>query len=152
RAWTRDGRLTVLNVGATHTPGEMPFYVNKDISEWSSFDEKVASRGHAVDVVIVKTVTPAQLFDTFGSPYFLKVDIEGFDHLVVQAAAALPTPPRYISFENGAPPVFEKLAAAGYTHFKLVNQRTVPELASANPAREGLAIKHKFPFGSSGPF
>jgi FkbM family methyltransferase len=152
RSWIEIGRLVILNIGVGPSPGTFAFYVNKTHSEWSSFDREIASRGHPVDTIEVRTVPPEQMFAVFGSPHFVKIDIEGYDHLVIDAATKLPTPPAYISFENGDIPLFEILASAGYDAFKLVNQRTVSEIPQASPAIEGLAVEYTFPFGSSGPF
>lgn len=150
--WIRCGRLVIVNMGVAPEAGAFPFYVNKTISEWSSFDLEIASRGHEVQTILVNTVAPKDLFATFGAPYFAKVDVEGYDGVVVEAAARLPHPPKYVSFENGDIPIFEVLVRAGYCDFKLINQRTVPELSCPIPAAEGLTINHQFPFGSSGPF
>jgi FkbM family methyltransferase len=152
RNWVNIGRLVILNIGVGSSAGTFAFYVNKTHSEWSSFNREIASRGHPVDTKEVHTIPPKQMFAAFGSPYFVKIDIEGHDHLVIDAAIELPTPPTYISFENGDIALFETLAKAGYDAFKLINQRTVPEIAQASPALEGLTIDYEFPFGSSGPF
>jgi FkbM family methyltransferase len=150
--WIRAGRLVILNIGVAPVAGAFPFYVNKVHSEWSSFDKAIASRGHEVERIEVRTAPPQDIFAIFGAPYFIKIDIEGYDGLVVGAAVELPQPPRYLSFENGDLAIFEILVGAGYDGFKLINQRTVSELNSAAPALEGIAVEHSFPFGSSGPF
>lgn len=146
------GNLKVLNVGLAPRNGEMTFYVNLDHDEWSSFDKEVASRGHPVKEAQVRTVTLASIYKAFGVPYYLKIDIEGYDHIAVLAAATHPTRPRHISFENGAPALMEALADAGYDRFQLVNQAFVPEMRCPEPAREGETVAMRFPFGASGPF
>ncbi len=147
-----EGRLTICNVGVAPARGELTFYINRAITEWSSFDREIASRGHPVSEVKVLAARPEDFFKAFGVPYYCKIDIEGFDRLVVDAVAKLPVKPGYVSFENGAPRDFELLAAAGYDSFLLVEQSAIPQVSLPIPSREGIGIEHAFPSGSSGPF
>lgn len=150
--WIRLGRLVILNVGVSTSEGQFPFYVNDACTEWSSFNQDIASRGLPTREIKINAVTMGKIFKTFGVPYYLKIDIEGLDGAAAQAACELPQKPRYLSFENGTPHLFEKLVAAGYARFKLLSQRNVMDITLPAPAREGLTIDHIFPYGSSGPF
>lgn len=94
-------QLTLLNVGLTDERGTMTFYINTAHSEWSSFDPAIASRGHPVREVVVKTITTEDIFAAYGVPYFAKIDIEGYDHIPVLAIAGHSVRPKYVSFENG---------------------------------------------------
>src|SRR6476661_84489 len=51
------GKLSVVNLGVADQPGRALFYVNQVLSEWSSFDREIASRGHPVKEVMVETAT-----------------------------------------------------------------------------------------------
>jgi FkbM family methyltransferase len=146
------GRLTVCNVGVAPTRGELSFYINKAISEWSSFDREIASRGHPVAELKVQTARPEDFFKAFGVPYYCKIDIEGFDRLVVDGIVRLPVKPLYVSFENGAERDFEALVNAGYTAFQMVEQSVIPQVKLPQPSAEGASISHEFQAGSSGPF
>ena len=147
-----EGRLTICNIGVAPARGELTFYINRAITEWSSFDREIASRGHPVTEIKVRAARPEDFFKAFGVPYYCKIDIEGFDRLVVDSVAKLPVKPSYVSFENGAPRDFELLAAAGYESFLLVEQSVIPQVSLPSPSREGNTIDHAFPAGSSGPF
>jgi FkbM family methyltransferase len=144
--------LIICNIGVAPVRGELSFYINHDLSEWSSFDREIASRGHPVTEVRVATARPEDFFTAFGIPYYCKIDIEGLDRLVIDAIASLEVKPRYVSFENAATRDFEALAAAGYTSFQLVEQSGVPRIRLPAPSLEGKTIGHEFPAGSSGPF
>ena len=63
------------------------------------------------------------LLAEFGVPYYLKVDIEGHDHLCIEALGG-PNLPRYVSIEQGpeATAVVERLSGLGYTGFKCISQ------------------------------
>ncbi|MEX1115798.1 MAG: FkbM family methyltransferase [Akkermansiaceae bacterium] len=145
-------RLKVCNIGVAPARGVLSFFINKSISEWSSFDRDIASRGHPVVEVKVRTARPEDFFRAFGVPYYCKIDIEGFDRLVVDGILKLPVKPRYVSFENGELRDFEALVTAGYTAFQLVEQSVVPEVILPLPTAEGANVSHTFASGSSGPF
>ncbi|MDB5592146.1 FkbM family methyltransferase [Enterovirga sp.] len=150
--WIAIGRLVMVNMGVSAAETRTTFYVNGQHPEWSSFDPKIASRGLETTGVTVNTTTMERLFQTFGVPYYLKVDIEGADGVAVEGACQFRPLPQYLSFENGTPAIFERLVSSGYSHFKMVPQRHLPSLKLPQPAREGLDVDHTFPYGSSGPF
>jgi FkbM family methyltransferase len=145
-------RLIICNIGIAPVRGELSFYINNDITEWSSFDCDIASRGHAVTEIKIATSPPIDFFAAFGVPYYCKIDIEGFDRLVVDTICDLKVKPNYVSFENGAARDFEVLAEAGYGAFQLVEQSCIPKIKLPNPSLEGDTIEHSFRSGSSGPF
>jgi FkbM family methyltransferase len=145
-------RLTICNIGIAPVRGELSFYINNAITEWSSFDYDIASRGHEVTTLKIRTAPPDDFFTAFGVPYYCKIDIEGFDRLAVDTVCALPVKPEYVSFENAATRDFEVLANAGYRVFQLVEQSSIPTIQLPKPSIEGNTIEHAFPYGSSGPF
>jgi FkbM family methyltransferase len=146
------GRLTVLNVGIAETRGQMPFFVNREVSEWSSFDQAIASRGFPVSEIIVDTITIDDLVKRCGVPYYAKIDIEADTHRCVCGFLRQTVKPSFLSYENPKPEPFELLVQAGYTRFKIINQFKVPEYKCPVPAREGEQIDYEFQPGSSGPF
>ncbi len=148
----RERQLTLLNVGVGETRGQAEFHVNLELSEWSSFKPATASRGMPTAAVSVEMVTIADIVRKFGVPYYLKIDIEGLDGAAVRGLSECPVKPRYVSFENGDPPLFELLVSFGYTGFKFINQADVPAQVCPIPAREGRTIAHAFPYGASGAF
>ncbi|MDD3181757.1 MAG: FkbM family methyltransferase [Alphaproteobacteria bacterium] len=149
----QENRLFLFNLGLGPQAGFFSFYVNQDHSEWSSFRQKTASRGHPVIEIDVEAVTMDMITARFGVPYYAKVDIEGYDRFSVVPLAQAKVKPKYISFENGHRDVFEILVEQGYDRFKLINQAKVEEHISASPAREGVAVPdYHFKPGSSGLF
>ena len=146
----RAGRLTLLNVGISSTPGSEEFWIS-DHPEWSSFDQSIASRvGVASRSVLVPTVPFSALLAEHGVPHYLKIDIEGNDRLCVDAlnGAVLP---KYISVEaecagnyalsdEDAMAMLESLRDVGYRRFKLVKQLSWTSIRSSAPARMCLNI------------
>ena len=119
------GRLTVLNVGIAEQSGTLPFWVNDDNSVWSSFDRELggrhASRCHVVDIDCVPLNV---LIRQFGVPHYLKIDIEGYDRICLDALQPSECP-QYVSCElTHSDPLIDRLYELGYRRFKLVNQST----------------------------
>ena len=150
-----DGRLTIVNLGIADGAAEMPFYVSQVSSEQSSFDPDMAKRLGPVRQIQVRTVHPARLWRAFGVPYYAKIDIEGFDAIVLASLRDLAQKPAYVSFESGFggwERAVASLGRSGYSAFKPVDQKTVPRAALPDPALEGRYVAHRFAEGSSGPF
>lgn len=146
------GKLTILNIGIGDKIGTFPFYVNGQHSEWSSFDKEIGSRVSLKETIDVPMNTLEQTLKTFGVPYYLKLDIEGYEFIALRQLAALSVKPKFVSIENGFPEMVAFLSSLNYTKFKFINQATVMELECPTPAREGREVQWKFSFGSSGPF
>jgi methyltransferase, FkbM family len=147
-----DGRLTVLNTGVGDRQAVLPFYINAQYSEWSSFDKEIGSRGDCKDIISVPMLPFEKLFETHGVPYYLKIDIEGYDFIVLQRLGLIQDHPIYVSLENGFPYMVEYLVSLGYSAFKFINQAEVPSMHCPSPSKEGKSIPWSFPFGASGPF
>lgn len=149
-----DDQLVIEGIGIGPNEATLPFYVNHQRSEWSSFIKHLGSRGGGFDVIEVPVVRLNELLAKYGVPYYLKIDIEGFDIYAVKSLWASPDRPLYVSFE-AVPNNLDSVAtlfAQGYGLFKLINQRVFPTYQLLNPALEGRFVEHKFELGSSGPF
>ena len=96
-------------------------------------------------------------------PYYLKIDIEGFDMLPIRALHQLQRPARPTSrFESNVATsdatfdrVFDEFAelwSLGYRRFQFVNQRTLSRLRLPQPPLEGAYVDERFGNESSGPF
>jgi FkbM family methyltransferase len=120
-----DGSLIMLNVGISDKEGVLPFYINKRTSEWSSFDFNIGSRNNTpYEVKNIPCVTTASLFEKYGMPYYLKIDIEGLDYLCVNDLPNTDGPQnvKYVSCEATNVSLIETLYKKGYTKFKLIHQ------------------------------
>jgi FkbM family methyltransferase len=116
------GRLTILNIGIADRAGTAEFWICDLNPGLSSFDE--ANMGgaphHAVSI-------PCRTFDQvlaeYGTPYYLKIDIEGSDPACLQALPIGGDLPRYLSTElRETYDSLRRLVAVGYTHFKCISQ------------------------------
>jgi FkbM family methyltransferase len=147
------GRLIIENVGVGPGSGTMPFYVNLDNDEWSSFDKKLGTRdGTNFEVVSVPCINARTLFEKHGVPYFVKIDIEGFDHHVVRATGELSEKPKYLSVEDNGFESLLELHAIGCRAFKFLDQVEKWKIELPQPALEGRYAEGRFGAGTSGPF
>jgi FkbM family methyltransferase len=146
------GRLILLNVGIGQREEKLPFYVNRQLSEWSSFDKEIGTSRGDYYVIDVPVVTLCSIAIRYGMPYYIKIDIEGHDLMAIQSLRDMDDKPKYISVENGEAHMIEELYSQGYEKFKFVNQSRIHDIHLPYPAREGKYIDYKFPFGASGPF
>jgi FkbM family methyltransferase len=166
-----DGSLTILNVGISDKEGVLPFYINQKTSEWSSFDFQLGSRNNTpYEVKNIPCVTTASLFQKYGLPYYLKVDIEGYDFYCINDLPDVKRAPgvKYVSCEATDISLLETLHEKGYTKFKLLHQgfnfTPINLKLERNPLfpkflflYSGVRLKFrniirtKYPYSSSGP-
>jgi FkbM family methyltransferase len=163
-------RLTIVNAGIAEEAGVLPFYVNLHSSEWSSFDKTIGTRNNTkFEVIDVPCLRTKSLFEEYGVPYYMKVDIEGYDYLSLNDIPDSIKKPQYVSCEANDAEWLDILYRKGYKRFKLVNQAN--NFKPFNLKREKNSyyvlyrkikhainhklrnvIKSKYPGGSSGPF
>jgi FkbM family methyltransferase len=148
-----DGRLIIENIGIAEVAGELPFYVNFDNDEWSSFDRNLGTREHTrFEVIPVPCLSAAALFARYGTPYYVKIDIEGADDLVVRSVAGLNEKPKYISAEDNGFTSLVEMHNAGCKSFKFMDQVEKWRIELPNPPREGRYAPGNFGAQTSGPF
>lgn len=118
-----EGRFVLLNNGIAPERGTLKFFVNTVNSEWSSFIEGLGSRRDPNYYSIqVECITLADLMQKYGVPYYMKIDIEGYDDLVLPSLMQVDCKPKYISVEASNPKCLTHLIDIGYNKFKLISQ------------------------------
>ena len=136
------GQLSCVN--AAISPGGEAVELNlsgQDLGSSSLMSDRIIHK-RPIGAITVPGVTLPQLFERFGIPEYLKVDIEGADRLCVLALTS-DTRPTYLSFEVGDD-VDELLAHAemiGFRRFKIVNQNSFRELANQRCLYDRLALR-----------
>jgi FkbM family methyltransferase len=157
-----DGRLTVVNKAISGAAGKVKFYVNKDVSEWGTLDpdwvERNRRKGFESREIEVDAVTTADLFREFGVPYYVKIDIEGYDTIALEGFAGIGERPKYVSIESdkvsfrGIRQEIALLSSLGFDQFNIVSQRSVLQQRPPRPPKEGVYVEHQFEKSSSGLF
>jgi len=149
------GQLVVLNLGIVDNPTreKLTFYINEKQTEWSSFVKKIALRdGGQYHCVKVDCTTLKDIVDDYGKTYYVKIDIEGNDHIALESLLSSEKLPKFVSVENGNMGMLTMLFKAGYDAFKYIQQNNIQKLKLPEPSKEGFSVQHSFIFGSSGPF
>jgi FkbM family methyltransferase len=127
------GALVIEAVGLSHEEGEQPFYRNVANDKLSSFNPACAGRGGAMcEVMPIACLDPGFLFDRYGVPEYLKVDLEGADGVVLEAVAQRRILPRFCSIELTHVENVAHMERLGYREFQLVNQAALP--TKGNPS------------------
>lgn len=154
----------VIVHGAIHDSNTevITFYKNTKKTVWGtvvkSWAERNATLGADSIEVSVKVVNLEKLFEKYGIPYYLKIDIEGMDLIALKSLFKCKSRPKYISIESEKVDfknlieefdVFERL---GYDSFTLVQQSDVTKQRVPANSTEGKVIGFSFKAGSSGLF
>ena len=151
--YLESGQLIIESSGLGLTEGEFAFYVNLDNDHWSSFDKAWGTRNSTrYKEITVPCIRPQSLFEKHGIPYYLKIDIEGFDIDVVRALKDFKDRPRFVSIEEHEAFYFSELWSAGYRSFKLIDQTRLHEICCPKPPLEGRYVDAVFDGTTSGPF
>jgi FkbM family methyltransferase len=118
--------------------------------------------GNQAEFIEVEATTLGQLFETYGVPYYLKVDIEGFDLECIQALIECRRVPTFISVESvvtspGASPraayrELSLLRSIGYSRFQFVEQSSLGLTDGQVLIGEGPPMRYHYEEGASGPF
>jgi FkbM family methyltransferase len=120
-----DGRVTIVHAAIDAQEGTRPFWICDATSHWNSFDREIAGRdGSPHHAIEVRCRTLGSIVEQFGVPHYLKVDIEGADHLCVEALQPA-TAPRFLSIEQSRKTLalLPRLQQLGYVGFKCISQR-----------------------------
>jgi FkbM family methyltransferase len=154
KAFISRGQMVIVNKAIYFRTGEVvPFYLNPDKDDWGSISKGKAEKGSGHSTTInVPTTTLTELLDLYGTPYYIKCDIEGGDEIVLQQLAADTRRPDYISVEANGVEDFDLIERCGYRSVQLVNQWLHAFTRCPNPAREGSYAMAKFDGETSGLF
>lgn len=118
------GKLEIINAAICMNPGEtVTLSISGDDLGSSSTTRTQGDIRNPARSQEVKGTTISELINSYGVPYYIKIDIEGADRFCVLGMEPDSTPD-YISFEAGddAEELISHLAKIGYTRFKAINQ------------------------------
>lgn len=122
------GDLFVLNEALSIRAGELTeFYLIPDRDDLGTTKLERAALWQHTKITLV-TTSLSDLVRRFGTPYYIKIDIEGHDADCLADLAHMPQVPKYISAEANVDELsncrlmLEALTSAGYGRFKVLNQ------------------------------
>lgn len=161
REYIAADRLIIVNKAISDQRGMLTFY-NNELSEWGTVDPAWAQRnerlGKKSTQIRVEAVPLDDVIQEYGTPYFIKIDIEGMDMVALRSLKASTERPKYVSIESEKVSFsrleeeFQTFLELGYDRFKVVRQDTVAKQVLPNPAREGRYVDYRFEHGASGSF
>lgn len=164
RQHTAQGRLHIVEGAiAPEAAGErLAFYKNVQKSVWGTIEPSWADRNQRLGTESIKIEVPrtdlASAFRVYGMPYYLKIDIEGADYVVLQDLQKCNDRPCYVSIEAEKVDFAQlkdtlgMLGGLGYRAFKAVQQATIPNMEIVTTTVQGEPVRHVFVSGASGPF
>lgn len=147
--------LFLMNVGIWSEEKNLEFYVNLDNDHWSSFDPTYGCRdGTRFEITRIPCVRVETLFERFGTPHYMKIDVEGADRLILSDMRTLTARPAFVSVEEYGVLCIDDLHALGYDRFQIVPQsaRLKAQYTPPMPAREGVYVPASFNGNDSGLF
>lgn len=151
------GRLFIENcvvtVGAFVEP--VPFFVHQSKGHGcSTFVEPSKQDLLSYKKIFLPSKTLEAIIQKHGLPYYIKIDVEGYDADLLRALFSLKIFPQYISVESHSIEVFSLLVGLGnYSAFKLVDGDTLGKVyKNCQISTMSGQEKYSFKRGSAGPF
>ena len=153
------GQFVLVEKAIAEVSGEVEFFVNSAHSIWGTICGEFAERDRTnISRIVVPSVTFDLLLRSYGTPRYLKIDIEGADMLCLESLLSESDRPDFVSFESDRKTIsallseLSLLMRLGYRRFQLVNQKAVQKQKQPFPAREGLYADCGIAHDASGLF
>ena len=151
-----EGRLVVENciLNVDHSAEPLPFYIHKSNHVLSQFPQPAPSIIDHFEEVYLPAKNVINIIECYGTPYYIKIDIEHYDNIILRELFLHRIYPPYISAESHSIDVFcTFVALGGYKAFKLVDGVTVSTKYKDHPIETNNGSEmYSFPFHSAGPF
>jgi FkbM family methyltransferase len=157
------GQLHIVDGAiAPEVYGDYITFYESSNSIWGTIDQTWDKRnlnlGASSTAIDVKRIDIRNIFEGFGIPFYLKIDVEGVDNYVVDELRKLTSRPKYVSIESEKVNLddlnsqLDTLRELGYKKFKVVQQENIPGKKIISEDLGGIKFEHIFPIHSSGPF
>jgi hypothetical protein len=150
-----EGRLFVENCVLTvdESSQSTPFYLHKK-HHFLSTIVRHEEYFQDYEEVLLPSINAIELLYFYGEPWYIKIDLEGFDHILLEYLLINDIRPPYLSAESHFAEIFCLLVAVGRSSsFKLVDGASV-STRYLNHLIETLngTLNYCFPSHSAGPF
>ncbi len=133
----------------------VPFYLHKHGHVLSQFLKPDDSKIIDFDEVSLPSKSAKSIIQKYGKPFYIKIDIEGYDQEILRSLFESGIYPDFISSESHSIEVFSLLVATNYyKSFNLVDGPTVPVMYQKCVIKtiDGRFETYSFPIHSAGPF
>ncbi|OKO87291.1 hypothetical protein AC629_14475 [Bradyrhizobium sp. NAS80.1] len=154
-------RITIIFGAIAEGQGNVRFFVDKQSTwgtvdpDWATRNVRLGSTHHEIEVPIFDI---REAFQRWGVPYYLKLDIEGREDVIIDALAELSGRPAFISMESEKIDFrkliheLQKLRNLGYRRFQVVPQVHIPNSSIRTRDRNGSIFNYVFEDDASGAF
>lgn len=151
----QSGDLIIIHAAIGVIDGETTFHINNKADVLSSIFKEGKGDPADWEPITVRCISILSLLREFGTPLYLKIDIEGMDQTVLkQLMSAKIAIPMFISCEIVRSDSLCYLSVMGYNRFYIQNCATVPNrYNNINiSVHDGCTLTYNFPVHSTGPF
>ncbi len=156
-------QLHIIDKAINDTVGAIDFFIFENKDDWGTtstlWNRTMDSN---VTAIKVETVLLESLLEKYGTPYYMKIDIEGADILCLKSLLKQKEHPTYISIELLTPnnlgtnvdalDILCHLKVLGYNKFLISDQSKNGLLKCPNPSFEGQYTNFIFDGETSGLF
>jgi FkbM family methyltransferase len=153
-----EGAIVDLN-SKSLKDGFVSFHKNTSKSVWGTIDTEWDNRnkklGAQSELIRVKAVNFLECLEKFGIPYYMKIDIEGLDHVCLEALKKFKEKPPFLSEKRSYLKLIKEiklLSSLGYNSFNVVQQQGISRQVPPTNSVQGEIVDHTFKEGSSGLF
>ena len=150
------GKLVIVNcvLVVNKSSDLVSFFIHKTNHVLSQFLRPENDIFHDYEEVIIPAQDPVSLVKKYGDPYYIKIDIEHYDQIILRELFNNEIRPPFISAESHTAEVFAILVAlGGYRAFKLVDGASVKDkYKNLKVYENGESKIFSFPLHSAGPF
>jgi FkbM family methyltransferase len=152
----QSGRVVVEAVVVTVDEDQpsVPFYIHRGYHVLSQFGEPPASQIDDFDRIELPSRQLTGIIAQHGDPYYIKLDVEGYDQALLTSLFRQDIFPPYLSAESHSIDVFATLVANGhYPSFKIVDGPSIPAVYGRHTIATARGpVPYSFPDHSAGPF
>jgi FkbM family methyltransferase len=152
----KDGRLNVENFVLTCEKDNLTvdFYIHKTIDVRSQFPRPDNDHIHEFTEIRLPAKNVLDLFAEYGKPYYIKIDLENYDQMILQELFSNDVRPDFISAESHSIEVFSMLLSlGGYRSFNIVDGPTVEsKYKNCIIQTTGGVERYSFKEHTAGPF
>lgn len=151
----KTNRLVVVNCAVGENSGESFFYINQRDRGSSTLDPTAVGKSGPWAKIRVPVERLSNLIIQYGNPYYIKIDVEGVDLIVLKDLYRAGIHSPYLSTEAHSILPFAALLMMGYDRFKLIEGREI--VRGKFNSHEFIDVyntltTHSFSRHSSGPF
>lgn len=147
----QSGQLVILNLAVGENDADsVVFFINDKHLRGSSLVRSANLQARQIQVPLRRL---SSLFNQYGEPDFVKIDVENYDHVILRELRKSGRIPKHVSAEAHNFAVIEELIRCEFQQFRMVNAAISHKRFKSHPI-EGLQghKAYSFPPHSSGPF